>query len=84
MLCYANGKEWVCHMYLIVIYDIKQEKNYAKRQRNVYKTCKRYLNHIQNSVFEGELDQAQFASLKSELKAFLLVQFRSDNHRLLK
>ncbi|HJF40301.1 MAG TPA: CRISPR-associated endonuclease Cas2 [[Clostridium] spiroforme] len=30
-------------MYLIVIYDIKQEENYTKRQRYVFKTCKKYL-----------------------------------------
>ena len=46
------------NMYLIVVYDIKQEGNYYKRQRFVFKTCKKYLRHIQNSVFEGELDRA--------------------------
>ena len=60
------------NMYLIVIYDIKQEGNYAKRQRNVFKTCKRYLKHIQNSVFEGELDRAQYMALSIELKKHLI------------
>lgn len=60
------------NMYLIIVYDIKQEENYAKRQRYVFKTCKKYLKHIQNSVFEGELDKAQYASLTVELKKYLL------------
>ena len=38
------------NMYLKVVYDIKQEGNYSKRQRFVFKTCKKYLRHIQNSV----------------------------------
>ena len=52
----TKGLKYGGNMYLIVIYDIKQEENYAKRQRYVFKTCKKYLVHIQNSVFEGELD----------------------------
>lgn len=58
-------------MYLIVVYDIKQESNYAKRQRNVFKTCKKYLKHIQNSVFEGELDKSQYIEMTVELKKHL-------------
>ena len=60
------------NMYLIIVYDIKQEENYAKRQRYVFKTCKKYLKHIQNSVFEGELDRAQYISLTTELNKYLL------------
>lgn len=59
------------NMYLKVVYDIKQEGNYSKRQRFVFKTCKKYLRHIQNSVFEGELDRAQYAALTFELKKYL-------------
>ena len=33
-----------------------------------YSRCKRYLTHIQNSVFEGEISRAQLASLQQELK----------------
>ena len=55
-------------MYIILIYDIDEENNGAKRWRNVYKICKRYLTHIQNSVFEGDLTKSQLESLKNELK----------------
>ena len=59
------------NMYLIIVYDIKQEENYAKRQRYVFKTCKKYLKHIQNSVFEGELSKGQLAQLQKELKEYI-------------
>lgn len=59
------------NMYLIVIYDIKQIADYTKRQRNVFKICKKYLKHIQNSVFEGELDKSQYMKLSVELKKCL-------------
>ena len=69
---YMKGLKYGGNMYLIVIYDIKQGENYTKRQRYVFKTCKKYLTHIQNSVFEGELDRAQYLSLSSELKKYLI------------
>lgn len=41
-------------MYVIVVYDTLAERN-----PGVLKTCRQYLHHIQNSVFEGSLSQAQ-------------------------
>lgn len=61
-------------MYVILIYDIRNEGNGAKIQRRVFKICKRYLIHIQNSVFEGELSPAQLLELKHELSR----ELRSD------
>lgn len=51
-------------MYYIVVYDIASEKRLPK----VLKTCRRYLNWIQNSVFEGELTEGQFEKLISDLQ----------------
>ena len=68
---YMKGLKYGGNMYLIVIYDIKQEENYTKRQRYVFKTCKKYLTHIQNSVFEGELSKGQLAQLQKELKEYI-------------
>ena len=59
-------------MYVVLVYDISQEKNGAKRWSKVFKISKKYLSHIQNSVFEGELDRAQYLSLSSELKKYLI------------
>lgn len=38
MVVIHSRKGRIIIMYLILIYDIKQEKNYEKRQRMVFKT----------------------------------------------
>lgn len=59
-------------MYVILVYDINlEEKEGQKVLRNVYKICKKYLVHIQNSVFEGELLESQELKLKSELAEYI-------------
>ena len=60
-------------MYVILVYDIMidNEENGAKVLRNVFKICKKYLHHIQNSVFEGEVTKGQLESLKYELRNFI-------------
>ena len=55
-------------MYIILVYDIKQVDNFARVQRYVYKICKRYLVHVQNSVFEGEITVSNLIKLKEELR----------------
>lgn len=55
-------------MYIILTYDISTEGNGAKILRNVFKTCKKYLYHIQFSVFEGEVSPSQFMAFSLELK----------------
>lgn len=63
------------NMYVILVYDINlEEKERQKVLRNVFKTCKKYLVHIQNSVFEGELLESQALKMKKELDRFI----RSD------
>ncbi len=49
-------------MYLIAVYDVNE-----KRVNKVLKVCRKYLNWIQNSVFEGEITKAKFERLKSEI-----------------
>ncbi len=39
--------------------------------RRVFKVCKQYLGHIQNSVFEGSLTESQFMQMKYELKEII-------------
>ncbi len=43
----------------------------AQRNPRVIKTCRRYLRWVQRSVFQGELTEAQYRSLTSELRAQL-------------
>ena len=59
-------------MYVILVYDVNlEEKEGQKVLRNVFKTCKKYLVHIQNSVFEGELLESQAIKLKAELDQYI-------------
>ena len=45
-------------MYVLLVYDIKQE-----RVGKMLKLCRRYLNWIQNSVFEGEITEVKLKEL---------------------
>jgi CRISPR-associated protein Cas2 len=53
-------------MYLIAVYDCGE-----KRVVKMLKLCRRYLNWIQNSVFEGELSPLQLLELKAEAHKIL-------------
>ena len=77
-------------MYIILVYDINLEnKEGQKVLRKVFKTCKKYLFHIQNSVFEGEISQAQLLKMKAELDEYIrndkdsVIVFKSRNQRWL-
>lgn len=60
------------NMYVILVYDINLEDKEGQRVlRKVFKTCKKYLVHIQNSVFEGELLESQAIKLKAELNSYI-------------
>lgn len=48
-------------MYIILVYDIEE-----KRVVKMLKLCRRYLNWIQNSVFEGELSEVKLKELLHE------------------
>ncbi len=50
-------------MYVILVYDIEE-----KRVSKMLKLCRRYLNWIQNSVFEGELTDVKLKELLNEAK----------------
>ena len=54
-------------MYIILVYDIVFDEKGAKVWRDTFKTCKKYLSHVQNSVFEGELTKSQLFTLKKSL-----------------
>ncbi len=78
------------NMYVILVYDINlEEKEGQKVLRNVYKICKKYLVHIQNSVFEGELLESQMLKLKTELNRYIrndkdsVIVFKSRSQRWL-
>ena len=58
-------------MYVVLVYDVSHQENGSKRWLRIFKICKKYLTHIQNSVFEGELSKAQLAKLQQELKLYI-------------
>ncbi len=59
-------------MYIILVYDINlEEKEGQKVLRKVFKTCKKYLVHIQNSVFEGDISEAAMLKLEKEIKRYI-------------
>ncbi len=53
-------------MYIILVYDVN-----VKRTTKVMKTCREYLNHIQNSVFEGEVSKSKLEEMKSKIKKII-------------
>lgn len=77
-------------MYVILVYDIKTDDGGQKILNKTFKTCKKYLYHIQNSVFEGELSESQIIKLQYELNGIIreekdsIILFKSRNERWLK
>lgn len=53
-------------MHAIVVYDTD-----AKRNPKILRTCRKFLHHIQNSVFEGQLTASQLHKLRGEIADFL-------------
>lgn len=53
-------------MYVLIVYDVSVE-----RVAKVHKCLKRYLHWRQNSVFEGELTDAQIESAKNDLSKII-------------
>ena len=54
---------------VIVVYDINTEdKSGQKRLNRIRKALRRYLHHVQKSVFEGELTDAELLRMKHEIK----------------
>jgi len=59
-------------MYVIAVYDVGE-----KRVAKMLKLCRRYLNWIQNSVFEGEITEAKLLELK--YKAIQIMNAEDDS-----
>ncbi len=53
-------------MYCILIYDVE-----SKRTGKLLKLCRRYLNWIQNSVFEGNITEVKLKELILEAKKIM-------------
>lgn len=53
-------------MYVVLVYDIGE-----KRVGKMLKLCRRYLNWIQNSVFEGEITEVKLKTLLAQAKEIM-------------
>ena len=53
-------------MYVILVYDCGE-----KRVGKMLKLCRKYLNWIQNSVFEGNMTEVMLKKLKYEAKEIM-------------
>lgn len=53
-------------MFVILFYDFGE-----RRVAKALKVCRKYLNWVQNSVFEGDITNANFMKLKYELTSFM-------------
>lgn len=77
-------------MYILVVYDIANADTEGQKiWRQVFKTCKKYLHHVQKSVFEGEVSESGLAALKQTLQSIIrddadsVLIFSSRNERWL-
>lgn len=76
-------------MYVILVYDIKLDQKGPKILNHTFKICKKYLTHIKNSVFEGEISEGNLMKMQNELKAYTrddvdsVIVFKSRNQRWL-
>ena len=58
-------------MYVVLVYDVSKDENGRKRWSHIFKICKKYMSHIQNSVFEGELSKVQLTKMQNELLPYI-------------
>ncbi|MGE4590107.1 MAG: CRISPR-associated endonuclease Cas2 [Acidaminococcaceae bacterium] len=71
-------------MYVILVYDIGQ-----KRVGKMLKLCRKYLNWIQNSVFEGEISEVKLKELIAKSRGIMdkdydsLIIFKSRQEKWL-
>ena len=55
-------------MRVILYYDINTEEAAGQRRLGrILKICRKYLHHVQKSVFEGILTEGQIEAMKAEI-----------------
>lgn len=77
-------------MYVILVYDINGDEGGARVLNKVFKIAKKYLTHIQKSVFEGELTEGKLTQMRMEFDKVIrkeldsIIVFKASNNRWLK
>ena len=54
-------------MFAILVYDIPSDEAGLKRRNRIYKKCSLYGYHVQNSVFEFDIEYSRLITLEHEL-----------------
>lgn len=63
-------------MYVVIAYDIVADR----RRRKLHKALQGWLEHVQKSVFEGELEDARFPQLLDRIRG--VIDFEEDTVRV--
>ena len=56
-------------MFVILTYDVN-----SKRVGKALKICRKYLSHVQKSVFEGNIPEGKLRKLQKELQRVILIE----------
>lgn len=56
-------------MFVILTYDVN-----SKRVGKALKICRKYLSHVQKSVFEGNITEGKLRKLQKELQRVILIE----------
>ena len=56
-------------MFVILTYDVN-----SKRVGKELKICRKYLSHVQKSVFEGNITEGKLRKLQKELQRVILIE----------
>lgn len=56
-------------MYIVVVYDAGENRN-----KKLLSICRRYLNHVQKSVFEGNISDGKLKKMKKEMQNVMNLQ----------
>lgn len=76
-------------MYIILVYDIKTNQGGARVSRRVFNICKKYLTHVQKSVFEGNITPGLLQKMHQEFNKYIrkdedsILVFKSREERWL-
>ena len=76
-------------MYIVLVYDIKLDEEGPRILRHTFKECKKYLHHVQNSVFEGEISKSKLIEFKLKIQKIIrkdkdsVIIFKSREERWL-
>jgi len=76
-------------MYIILVYDIASANRGDKRVGKILKHCRKYLNWIQNSVFEGEITDVKLKEMLNVARKIMdektdsIIIFKSRDERWL-